>query len=285
MVSARVLVVEDESIVALGIKHKLENMGHTAVKMVATGEDAITAAKEHQPDIILMDIVLKGDMDGIEAAQAIHDQMDIPIIYLTAYADEEMLTRAKVTEPYGYIIKPFKSSELNANIEMAYYKHKSSKKQREIIKEKILADFYDFIVRSMPTSNSQNELEMRKLLSNVFAERLEEDMRPGFMLEMKEKGVDESTDGGEIFEAYFEWLTRLFTNFGIRVGFVNKSPRWYFEFDNCPWIDEAKKNPVFCLNCHSMIKRSFEWTNLEGEVKRKATIASGAPNCIFAFMF
>ena len=284
MVGASVLVVEDESIVALGIKHKLENIGHTVVDMVASGEKAISSAHEHLPDIILMDIVLKGNMDGIEAAQVIHDQLDIPIIYLTAYADEEMLTRAKVTEPYGYIIKPFKSSELNANIEMALYKFKSAKREREMIKERILADFYDFIVRAMPTSSSQNELEMRKLLSNVFAERLEEDMKPGFLQEMKEKGIDES-DGEAIFDAYLQWLTRLFTSFGIRVGVEDKSPRWYFEFDNCPWIDEAEKNPIFCLNCQAMISRSFDWTNLEGEVKRKGTIASGSPNCIFTFNF
>ena len=73
MVNARVLVVEDESIVAMGIKHKLENMGHIVVEMVSSGENAVRAAREHNPDIILMDIVIKGDMDGIEAAHAIHE--------------------------------------------------------------------------------------------------------------------------------------------------------------------------------------------------------------------
>ena len=112
MVSARVLVVEDESILALGVKSKLEKMGHKTVEIVDSGEKAIAAAKKHQPDIILMDIVLKGDMDGIEAAKVIKAQLDIPVIYVTAYADEDIIKRAKITEPYGYLIKPFRSEEL-----------------------------------------------------------------------------------------------------------------------------------------------------------------------------
>ncbi len=283
MVNARVLVVEDESIVAMGIKHKLENLGHKVVEMVPSGEKAVKAAEQHKPDIILMDIVLKGDMDGIEAAQIIHDTLDIPIIYLTAYADEEMLRRARVTEPYGYIIKPFKTSELNANIEMAIYKHQYSLKERDVIKKRILADFHDFILRSMPTSSSQSEVEMRQLLLNIFAQRLEEDMRPGFESKMSELGINYDSDPGDILEAYMDWITELLSSLGIRVGINSKTSRIYLEFDNCPWINESKQNPIFCLNCQAMLKRSFDWTNLEGDVKRKATIASGAPNCIFSF--
>jgi CheY-like chemotaxis protein len=283
LVSAKVLVVEDESIVAMGIKYKLESLGHTVVEIVSSGENAIKAANKHKPDVILMDIVLKGDMDGIDAAQIIHDTIDIPIIYLTAYADEEMLTRARVTEPYGYIIKPFKSSELNANIEMAIYKHNYSLKEREVIKKRIMADFQDFILRSMPTSSSNNELEMRKMLSNIFAQRLEEDMRPGFESKMTELGINNVSDPSDIFEAYINWIIDVFSTLGVRLGLNPKTSRIYLEFDNCPWIDESKKNPIFCLNCQSMINRSFDWTNLEGNVKRKSTIASGAPNCIFAF--
>lgn len=284
MVNARVLVVEDESIVAMGIKHKLENMGHTVVEMVSSGENAINAALEHSPDIILMDIVIKGDIDGIEAAQAIHDHRDIPIIYLTAYADDEMLRRAKVTQPYGYIIKPFKSTELNANIQMALYKHKSARKEKELIKKQILANFHEFIAQSMPTCTSQSEVEIRNMLSNAFGERLEDDMKPSFACKMEEMGIDEDTDDGlEIFDSYLDWLSQVFTDFGIRVAIVEKSPRWYIEFDNCPWKEEAKKNPIFCINCQAIINRSFDWTNLEGEVKRKSTISSGSDTCIFSF--
>lgn len=284
MASARVLVVEDESIVAMGIKHKLETMGHTVVEMVASGEKAIQAAQDHVPDIILMDIVIKGDMDGIETAHAIHEYHNIPIIYLTAYADEEMLMRAKVTQPYGYIIKPFKSTELNANIQMALYKHKAARKETETIKKQILDNFHDFIAQAIPNNSSQSELDMRNMLFNAFSERLEEDMKPSFDSKMEELGIDEDTeDGQDIFDSYLVWLSEVFNDLGIRVGIIEKSPRWYFEFDNCPWKEEAENNPIFCINCQAIINRSFDWTNLEGEVKRKSTIASGSDNCIFTF--
>ncbi len=284
MVNARVLVVEDESIVAMGIKHKLENMGHIVVEMVSSGENAVRAAREHNPDIILMDIVIKGDLDGIEAAQAIHEYSDIPIIYLTAYADDEMLMRARVTQPYGYIIKPFKSTELNANIQMALYKHKNALKEKELIKKQILANFHDFIAKSMPTCSSQSEMEIRDMLSNAFGERLEEDMKPSFICKMEEMGIDEDTDDGlEIFDSYLTWLSQVFNDLGIRVGIIENSPRWYLEFENCPWKEEAKKNPIFCINCQAIINRSLDWTNLEGEVKRKSTISTGSKTCMFSF--
>ncbi len=279
---ARVLVVEDESIVAMGIKHKLQNLGHSVVDMVATGEDAIKSARENHPEIILMDIVLKGEIDGIEATQIIRKKQDIPVIYLTAYADEEMLSRAKVTEPYGYIIKPFKSSEINANIEMAIYKHASSKKQNEILKKRILADFYDFILRAMPGSTTPDETEMRKLLANVFADRMELDMRPGFDKALSDNSIDYDS-AEEIFEVYVDWITSVFSDLGIRIGLKSETTSFFIEFDNCPWIDESCKNPIFCLNCQSMINRSFKWTNLEGEINRRSTIASGSPSCIFSF--
>jgi CheY-like chemotaxis protein len=91
MTNSRILVVEDEAIVAMGIKQKLEDLGHQVVDIAYTGEDAVQTALETKPDLILMDIVLKGNVDGIEAAAKIRNQLDIPVIYLTAYSDEEVL--------------------------------------------------------------------------------------------------------------------------------------------------------------------------------------------------
>src|SRR5690606_41759280 len=97
----------------------------------STGEKAIELAKEHQPDLVLMDIMQKGDMSGIEAAEKIKELLKIPVIYLTAYADENTLSKAKVTEPYGYIIKPFKEIDLHTSIEMALYKHSKERERSE----------------------------------------------------------------------------------------------------------------------------------------------------------
>jgi CheY-like chemotaxis protein len=120
---ARILVVEDESLVALDIRNTLERLGYAVPATVFSGEDAVKKAEELQPDLVLMDIMLAGDMDGIEAADIIHTRCDIPVIYLTAYADDETLARAKITDPFGYLLKPFEARELHVAIEIALYKH------------------------------------------------------------------------------------------------------------------------------------------------------------------
>lgn len=128
-----ILVVEDEAIVSKDIQQSLKKLGYNIVGASATGERAIELANEYKPDLVLMDIMLKGDMSGIDTAEKIKETLNIPVIYLTAYADENTLSKAKVTEPYGYIIKPFKEIDLHTSIEMALYKHS---KEREVIKER-----------------------------------------------------------------------------------------------------------------------------------------------------
>lgn len=122
MANEKILVVEDERIVALDIKHSLESFGYVVPCIASTGEDAIQLAKRHKPDLVLMDIVLKGDIDGIEAATVINSNYRIPVVYLTAYSDERTLQRAKMTEPFGHILKPFDNRELRTNIEIALHK-------------------------------------------------------------------------------------------------------------------------------------------------------------------
>ena len=128
---ANIIIVEDESIVAMEIKNMLEGLRYSVLDVVTSGEKAVEKVGKKQPDLVLMDIRLKGDIDGVEAARQIREKFDIPIIYLTAYADEETLKRAKITEPYGYILKPFEERELQCNIEMALYKHKIERKIKE----------------------------------------------------------------------------------------------------------------------------------------------------------
>lgn len=119
MAKGRILVVEDERIVAKDISKRLKDLGYGVVAAVSSGEAAIETATEARPDLVLMDIQLKGSVDGIEAAEKIRSELNIPVIYLTAYADENTLQRAKVTEPFGYIIKPFDERDLHAAIEIA----------------------------------------------------------------------------------------------------------------------------------------------------------------------
>ncbi len=115
----RILVVEDEAIVARDIRLQLAELGYEAVGHAARGEQAIALAGELHPDLVLMDVQLAGAMDGIAAAQAIRTQFSLPVVFLTAFAEDETLARAKVTEPFGYILKPFSERELHTVVEMA----------------------------------------------------------------------------------------------------------------------------------------------------------------------
>ncbi|MBL8967966.1 MAG: EAL domain-containing protein [Spirochaetaceae bacterium] len=131
MNNEKILIVEDEKIIALDLQRRLERFGYTVVGMASDGPEAVQAARERMPDIILMDIMLAGPMDGIEAARQVRDQLGIPVIFLTAYTDEKTLERAKEVEPFGYILKPFKERELYTTIDIALYKNILDKQLRK----------------------------------------------------------------------------------------------------------------------------------------------------------
>lgn len=126
-----ILIVEDEAIVAADLAGKLVQLGYEVAGSVARGEEAIDLADHVRPDLVLMDIKLEGPLDGIETAEAIRRKHDVPIIYLTAHSDAATLARARLSEPFGYILKPFEERELATNIEMALYKHELDRQTRE----------------------------------------------------------------------------------------------------------------------------------------------------------
>ncbi len=131
MSKARIMVVEDEGIVAEDIRMNLQDFGYEVSCVVGTGAEAVRKAESDRPDLVLMDIVLGDDMDGIQAAAEIRRRLGIPIVYLTAYADEQTLERAKITDPFGYLVKPFRAEDLHSTIEMALYKHRLDAKLKE----------------------------------------------------------------------------------------------------------------------------------------------------------
>ena len=128
MSGARILVVEDEWLVAQGIKENLGDLGYEVVGLAASGEEALQLALAHRPDLVLMDILLKGGTDGIEVAEQLRHRFEVPVVFLTAYADAQTLERAKVTEPLGYVLKPFEVRELHSAIEIALYKSQAEKR-------------------------------------------------------------------------------------------------------------------------------------------------------------
>ncbi|WP_207460507.1 response regulator [Azospirillum sp. SYSU D00513] len=131
MIAARILIVEDDRIVARDIQQQLQRMGHSVAGMAANGEDAIRLAGSSRPDLVLMDIRLEGEMDGIEAARRIRATHHIPIIFLTAYANDDMVRRASQTEPFGYLLKPFEEPQMRTVIQMALHMHASDARLRK----------------------------------------------------------------------------------------------------------------------------------------------------------
>jgi diguanylate cyclase len=192
LTKSKVLIVEDELVVAENIARNLSKQGYTAVDIVDTGEDAILQASQLCPDIILMDIMLQGEIDGIDAAAVIRQTLNLPVIYMTAYADDTTLNRAKQTEPYGYLVKPFKPYDLRTTIEIALQKHRTDRAmqaqylaQLEQAETKLNQLTHRDLLTQLPTWNvlqAAFEQRVETLRSTAFAEPNEPALIPVFCL-------------------------------------------------------------------------------------------------------
>ena len=132
MANTKVFILEDENIVAKDIEQSLKKLGYNVIGIASSGEKVKELLnKGIRPEIFLMDIMIKGEMDGIEVAEYVKEVFNLPVIFLTAYADENTLSKAKITEPYGYILKPFKEIDLHTTIEMALYKHQKTAEMKK----------------------------------------------------------------------------------------------------------------------------------------------------------
>lgn len=163
--TCRILVVEDEAVIALRLQKRLKEMGYDVPDIAYSGEDAVEKAGRLRPDLVLMDIMLPGKLDGIEAAKIVKAEFDIPVIFLTAFSEDKILKRAKQAEPFGYLLKPFQDRDIKAAIEVALYKkgmeeklQKAHSELEERVKQRTaeLNDALKIIKRS------ENELRQRK---------------------------------------------------------------------------------------------------------------------------
>ena len=153
MNNIKILIVEDELLIAKGLARQLQKSGYTVEKIVSSGKAALTYIESSLPDIILMDIAIKGKMDGVETAIKIREKNDIPIIYLTAYADKKTVEKAVNSGGYGYLLKPYKIEELNAVIKMALNKHQEHLAIKNSLQE-MIEQFSIGIIRLVRTRNS-----------------------------------------------------------------------------------------------------------------------------------
>ncbi|MBC8507813.1 MAG: response regulator [Anaerolineales bacterium] len=173
MSKAKILIVEDEVIVSKDLERRLLKMGFRVVGQEISGAAAIQKIYKTRPDLVLMDIKLSGEMDGIDVAEAINEKMDIPIVYLTAYSDEATLKRARISEPFGYILKPYQDREVKANIEMALYKHRIEKElKRYRLDLEILV-----LERTAKLLSTNEKLERALRVKTTFMQHMSHELR------------------------------------------------------------------------------------------------------------
>ncbi len=183
MQEKKILIVEDEGVVALSLQAVLTKMGYSVAGIAVTGAEAISLATAHRPDVILMDIHIKGDMDGIQTTEKINALMDVPVIFLTAYADDETVKRAIKTGSFSYLVKPYNPRELYSNIELAIYRRRmrdragSNRENVELLLTKapdagIILDMQNAVVFANSAAETllgwtQEELRGKKFFSQV----------------------------------------------------------------------------------------------------------------------
>ncbi len=168
MQKAKILVVEDERIVAIDLRNRIERLGYSVVGMASTGEEAIQMALTTQPDLVLMDVTLRGKVDGVEAADRIRRLYEVPVVYVTAHSDEHTLHRAKITEPFGYVLKPFEERELHTTMEMALYKASTDRRLRE--NERWLATTMSTIADAVITTDRDGRIRLMNAVAEEFTE-------------------------------------------------------------------------------------------------------------------
>lgn len=274
----KVLIIEDDAITALELKSKLELWGYEVPATASYGLEAIELAENIEVDLILADIVIKGDMDGIEAIKRISEFTDAPVLYITAHADDETFKRAKLTKPYGYIFKPFNDQELKFNIEIALHKSGLNHENKELKDQKDrLKAINNFILTSTPALTSNVHIEDTATFLNAFALKFKENVK-SYMEE--EVDVPDEQDPEELFENYLKWIAKFFKNLGYRVE------TGYDEFiiTECIWGSRTMDHKIFCLMCRTMADITFTWTNIEGWMEHEIKVGV-PPVCRFKYWF
>ncbi|MDP3563947.1 MAG: response regulator, partial [Methanoregula sp.] len=170
---AKILVVDDEAIITMQLEERLSAMGYTVAGMAASGEDAVDKARRFQPDLVLMDIVMPGKMNGIEAAKIVTEDLDIPVVFVTSYADDKIIEQAKSVRPYGYIVKPFNELEIKAAIEVALFR-KAAEQEEERLRKTAREAVSPAIQEGIPVHEGSSYLDLPEiktiLLKDIFSD-------------------------------------------------------------------------------------------------------------------
>ncbi len=274
-----VLIVEDEAITALEMRKILESWNYDISSIVSTGEDAIKEVKNTRPDLILMDIILKGEMDGLEAASRIKEFTDTPILYITALESIDF-TRLKNTKGMGYLVKPISEGELRHNIEIAIHNYRSTKEEIENTKYNSLNDVQVFMHSLMPQLSSKLSIIDRGIILGRFHRKFEKLMKPKFLREtgIINRNAYETLSQNKKLELYFAWISKFFINLGFQVKIRSELNEWLINLKKCSWCEKNNENIFYCLICQAIIKQTFRWMDIseyyiENESNTKAAKA------------
>ena len=164
--SGKILVVEDEVVIAMRLQQRLTSLGFDIVGVAYSGEEAVETARDLKPDLILMDIMIPGRLDGIEAAKAIKVELNIPVIFLTAFSEDKVIERAREAQPYGYILKPFQDREIKATVEIALYKKEIEEKLQKAhdeLEQRVEERTFELKKALKSVKHSEQELSSHKM--------------------------------------------------------------------------------------------------------------------------
>lgn len=277
----KILIIEDENITALEIQNKLEKWGYDVVGTAGSGEEAIQIANENEIELILADIVLRGDMDGIDAVDRISDRYDVPVIYLTAHADNDTFSRAKMTKPSGYVIKPFDDTELKYSIEIALLRNDYADKAVQAKDKERMATVRDFMLSSTPALTSQVRIQDTAKFLKDFANFFETNMHHKMNRELKldDDSYKNTDNSRKILTEYIAWVTNMFTNLGYRIETGSDE----FTITECLWSPNVNDNKIYCLMCRAMVELSLNWTDIDVKMFHSYLLGPNPPKCRFSF--
>ncbi|HHY00395.1 MAG TPA: response regulator [Methanothermobacter sp.] len=285
MVGETILVVEDEGISAIEIQESLESLGYHVPAIAKSGNEAIQEAFALKPDLILMDITLQGDMDGIDAATIIKSFMDIPLIYLTALDDMETFQRMMDTRATAYLIKPIDEATLRNNIELALKNYEITRKELEEEKKAGLKDVQIFMRSALPELVSKMPVTERSVFLSRFMRLFEQNMKPlftSFAREYSQTPYDELNDD-EKMKIYLSWISQLYENLGFKVQTRSRANRGAMTVKKCSWAPTKPHDIFLCLICQSIMKLTYSWTNLPGTVESEPTTGILQSVCKFDY--
>ena len=279
----KILVIEDETITALEIQNKLESWGYEVVGLAGSGEDAINLANEKGTDLIIADIVLRGEMDGIDAVERISHNFDVPVIYLTAHADGDTFKRAKLTKPSGYCIKPFNDTELKYSIEIALLRRNLDYKNHEFIEKERMSTVRDFMLSSTHALTSQVQIEDTASFLREFAKFFKGNIKLKFKRELNinHASLDNQEYSRKVLSEYIAWMAHMLTNLGYRV----ETGADEFTVTECLWSPNIKDNKIYCLMCKAMSELTFKWTGINGKINHNYLLGPNSPRCRFSYHY